>query len=277
MQTNPASPSKPGTNSLLGVRIWPHGLEHLIDSSLAAIARATPARQPYVFACANPHSFTVADRDPVFKSALREADAVVADGVGVKIAANLCGRTLGPRITGIDYFRALMSALNRRGDARVAYFGSQASVLDKLVARGGAAFPRVKVVKAISPPYGDWSADANQNFIDQINESQPDVLWVGMTAPKQEKWVRANLHLLQCGAVGSIGAVFDYFAGTVRRAPEWVCGMGLEWAYRLSREPKRLWQRTFVSAPQFLGLAMNEALRGHDMSHALPADNTRMQ
>jgi N-acetylglucosaminyldiphosphoundecaprenol N-acetyl-beta-D-mannosaminyltransferase len=186
----------------------------------------------------------------------------VADGVGVQIVANLCGRTLGPRITGIDYFRALMTALNLRGGARVAYFGSQVQVLDKLVAQGATSFPEVNVVKAISPPYGDWTPETNERFIAEINDAHPDVLWVGMTAPKQEKWVRENQHRLECGVVGSIGAVFDYFAGTVRRAPEWLCDMGLEWAYRLSREPRRLWQRTFVSAPQFLGLAMSEALRG---------------
>jgi N-acetylglucosaminyldiphosphoundecaprenol N-acetyl-beta-D-mannosaminyltransferase len=256
------SSNGPLANSLLGVRIWASGLEDLIDESLAAIQSREPANRPYVFACANPHSLTVADRDPVFKRALREADAVVADGVGMQIAANLCGRSLGPRITGIDYFRGLMAALNRRGDARVAYFGSHERVLDQLVVRGEAVFPRVSVTKAISPPYGDWSAETNQRFVDEINQSNSDVLWVGMTAPKQEKWVRENQHKLNCGVVGSIGAVFDYFAGTVRRAPDWVCDMGLEWAYRLSREPKRLWHRTFVSAPQFLGLAMTEALRG---------------
>ena len=249
-------------NSMLGVRIWADSLEHLIERSLASIQDRAGERQPFVFACANPHSLTVADRDPGFKKALREADAVVADGVGVKIAARLCGLSIGPRITGIDYFRSLMSALNQRGGARVVYFGSQEAVLDKLVMRAAAAYPKVSLGKAISPPYGDWSPEANQRFIDEINASNPDVLWVGMTAPKQEKWVRENQHKLECGVVGSIGAVFDYFAGTVRRAPDWVCDMGLEWAYRLSFEPRRLWQRTFVSAPQFLGLAMSEALRG---------------
>lgn len=260
MQTIDGKAETSPDNTLLGVRIWPDGLARLVDTSLAA-SKGRERRGPFVFACANPHSLTIADRDPAFKLALREADAVVADGVGVQIVANLCGRSLGPRITGIDYFRALMAALDSRGNARVAYFGSQQVVLDQLLARAAAAFPRVSVAKAISPPFGEWSAETNQRFIDEINASQPDVLWVGMTAPKQEKWVRENQHKLECGIVGSIGAVFDYFAGTVRRAPDWVCGLGLEWAYRLSREPRRLWQRTFVSAPQFLGLAMSEALR----------------
>jgi N-acetylglucosaminyldiphosphoundecaprenol N-acetyl-beta-D-mannosaminyltransferase len=247
--------------TMLGVPIWSLALSELVDRSLSAIASRDQADKPYVFACANPHSLAVADRDPVFKSALVEADAVVADGVGVKIAANLCGRKLGPRITGIDYFRALMSALDARGNGRVTFFGSRQPVLDALVARVISTFPQVSYVKAISPPYGDWTPETNERFIDEINESRPDVLWVGMTAPKQEKWVRDNQHKLRCGVVGSIGAVFDYFAGTVQRAPQWVCDLGLEWAYRLSREPQRLWERTFVSAPQFLGLALSEALQ----------------
>jgi N-acetylglucosaminyldiphosphoundecaprenol N-acetyl-beta-D-mannosaminyltransferase len=264
MRASTSGSNRPHANSLLGVRIWADGLERLIESSLAAIHGSESTRRPYVFACANPHSMTVAARDPAFKLALSEADAVVPDGVGMQIAANLCGRSFGQRVTGIDYFRGLMSALNQHGSARVAYFGSQTQVLDKLVARGRAAFPHVAVTTAISPPYGDWSPEANDRFIEQINMAKADVLWIGMTAPKQEKWVRENQGKLNCAVVGSIGAVFDYFAGTVRRAPEWMCGMGLEWAYRLSREPKRLWQRTFVSAPQFLGLAMGEALRGRE-------------
>lgn len=252
---------KSRNNSMLGVPIWGQGLDDLVGDSLDAIERRASLERPYVFACANPHSLTVADRDPAFKSALVDADAVVADGVGVRIAANLCGRNLGPRITGIDYFNALMNALDSRGSSRVTFFGSRQPVLDALLARSAISFPQVSSMKAISPPYGDWSGEANDCFIDEINESRPDVLWVGMTAPKQEKWVRLNQHKLKCGVVGSVGAVFDYFAGTVRRAPQWVCDLGFEWAYRLSREPTRLWERTFVSAPQFLGLAMTEALR----------------
>jgi N-acetylglucosaminyldiphosphoundecaprenol N-acetyl-beta-D-mannosaminyltransferase len=246
-------------NHILGVPIWAAGLPPLVARSLSAIDSRT---RPFVFACANPHSLTVAERDPPFKDALCEADAVVADGVGVRIAARLIGRKLGPRITGIDYFRALMGALEGRGGGRVAFFGSQPQVLELLGSRCAAAFPRVNVVLTLSPPYGAWAPPLNDEFLAAINGARPDVLWVGMTAPKQEKWVSENRQHLHCGVVGSIGAVFDYFAGTVRRAPQWVCDLGLEWAYRLSREPQRLWERTFVSAPQFLGLAMSEALRG---------------
>jgi N-acetylglucosaminyldiphosphoundecaprenol N-acetyl-beta-D-mannosaminyltransferase len=246
---------------LLGVPIWNHSLGALVHASLQAIVERESRDRPFVFACANPHSLAVAERDAAFKTALIEADAAVADGVGVTVAAGLCGRRVGPRIPGIDYFRALMGALDARSQGRVTFFGSRQEVLDLLLARSAAEFPNVQSLTAVSPPYGDWPAETNQRFIEQINGSRPDVLWVGMTAPRQEKWVRENLPQLKCGVVGSIGAVFDYFAGTVQRAPQWVCDAGLEWVYRLSHEPRRLWQRTLVSAPQFLGLVMLETLR----------------
>lgn len=247
--------------SMLGVPIWNRDLADLVAHSMDAVRFPDTRARPFVFACANPHSLAVAQHDAAFKAALVDADAVVADGVGVKIAATLSGRRLGPRITGIDYFRALMGALEERGHGRVTFFGSQPAVLDALTTRSYAEFPHVTIVKAISPPYGDWTPETNARYVAEINESRADVVWVGMTAPKQEKWVRANQSTLKCGVVGSIGAVFDYFAGTVHRAPQWVCDLGFEWAYRLSREPRRLWQRTLVSAPRFLALAMRESMR----------------
>ena len=99
-------------------------------------------------------------------------------------------------------------------------------------------------------------------MIDRIREFAPDVLWVGMTAPKQEKWVSANLANLGVPVIGSVGAVFDYYAGVTTRAPPWICNLGLEWLYRLPREPKRLWRRTFVSAPLFLWYVVRERVVG---------------
>ena len=98
-------------------------------------------------------------------------------------------------------------------------------------------------------------------MIDSIREFGPDVLWVGMTAPKQEKWVAKNAAQLGVPAIGSIGAVFDYYAGVTRRAPQWICDLGFEWLYRLPREPKRLWKRTLVSAPKFLWQVALERFR----------------
>ena len=89
-----------------------------------------------------------------------------------------------------------------------------------------------------------------------INRANPDVLWVGMTAPKQEKWVEENRRQLHAAVIASIGAVFDFYAGANPRAPQWMCRLGIEWLHRLVRQPRRMWRRTFISAPKFVALVI---------------------
>lgn len=225
---------------------------------LTALAKdsITRRQRPFVFACANPHSLVVAHSDAEFRTALERADAVVADGVGCQWGARLLGVSIGPRITGSDFFVSTMRVLNERA-GRAFFFGSSEEVLDKLMSRAHQNFPRV-ALGALSPPFRPWSASENTAMVSRINAFAPDVLWVGMTAPKQEKWVAANAPGLAAPVIGSIGAVFDYYAGVTHRAPAWVCRAGLEWLYRLPREPRRLWRRTLVSAPRFLWLVLRE-------------------
>jgi N-acetylglucosaminyldiphosphoundecaprenol N-acetyl-beta-D-mannosaminyltransferase len=242
---------------ILGVRIGTRSLPELVAAAQLAIGRRD---EPFTFACANPHSLVVARGDADFRAALDRASAVVADGVGCMWAAALTGVSVGPRITGSDFFVAIMGALNRSG-GRAFFFGSRDEVLVKLVERVNRDFPSVTVA-SLSPPFRPWSDDENTQMIGQIREFAPDVLWVGMTAPKQEKWVAANLATLRVPVIGSVGAVFDYYAGVTIRAPQWLCDLGLEWLYRLPREPKRLWRRTFVSAPLFLWHVVRERVVG---------------
>jgi N-acetylglucosaminyldiphosphoundecaprenol N-acetyl-beta-D-mannosaminyltransferase len=242
-------------NRLLGVRVGTRSLAELVQASRAAIAKG---RDTFVFACANPHSLVVARQDAQFRAALERADAVVADGVGCVWAAVLAGVSVGPRITGSDFFAAIMTVLNHSG-GKAFFFGSRAQVLEILSARVKRDFPQV-ATQMLSPPFRPWSEEENLHMIDEIHRFKPDVLWVGMTAPKQEKWVAANAAQLAVPVVGSIGAVFDYYAGVTHRAPRWICDIGLEWLYRLPREPKRLWRRTFISAPKFLWFALQQRL-----------------
>lgn len=215
-----------------------------------------------VFACANPHSIVVAQTDRTFFNALNAASVVVADGVGVSALSRLAGIRLQERITGMDYFTAVCSLLHKRGKGRVFFFGSSQRVLDLIRSRFHHDFPSVTLCGVLSPPFGTWSTEDNAAMIQNINASNPDVLWVGMTAPKQECWVEANRNALNVPVIGSIGAVFDFYAGTYSRAPRWVCWVGLEWAYRLILEPRRLWRRNFVSGPRFVMLAIRDAILG---------------
>lgn len=248
-----------GAELVLGIPFRAKSIEVLIQEAVSAIERKRP---PVVFACANPHSIVTAQDDACFREALLRADHLVVDGSGLAIMAHLSKIRVGPRITGTDYYLSVMRALEGRGGGRVFFFGSSTKVLELIVARMHRDFPRVDLCGAISPPFRPWSVEENALMVEQINAAKPDVLWVGMTAPKQETWVQANRHLLTVPLIGSIGAVFDFYAGTHSRAPEWMCRCGIEWIHRLIREPRRMWRRNFVSSPRFIALMVQRHILG---------------
>ena len=141
----------------------------------------------------------------------------------------------------------------------VMFMGSSQKVLDLIVKRAAEVYPHLKVV-TYSPPYKpEFSDEDNKAIIDAINAVNPDLLWIGMTAPKQEKWTYSHWNELNIHChVGTIGAVFDFFAGTVERAPMWWQRHGLEWLYRLLKEPKRMWRRYIIGNTLFLWNMLKE-------------------
>lgn len=240
-------------NIMLGVPIGAGNLEEIIEHAIRSIESRS---QPLVFACANPHSLVVAQEDHIFKQALCSAEIVVADGVGVTMMASLANIDVGPRISGGEFFKSLLTELNNSGRGRIFFFGSSNEVLDKIKQRFLTDYPSLTLCGTLSPPYRAWTETENTQMIATINQSLPDVLWVGMTAPKQEKWVEDNHHRLNIPVIGSVGAVFDFYAGSYSRAPQWMRKTGFEWLYRLAREPKRMWRRNFISSPMFVLLVL---------------------
>ena len=250
---NNSNPAKRSCSHVLGIPVDRATLSEAINAAMSAIQKKTG---PYIFSCANPHSLVVSRNDPAFAKALNNSDLVVSDGSGLSIMAKLCRIPIGPRITGSDFSHELMSALNEKGGGKVFFFGSSDKVLGLIETNISYEFPNLTICGTLSPPFGDWDEDTNSQLIDKINHASPDILWVGMTAPKQEKWVNDNSGRLDASVIGSIGAVFDFIAGTYPRAPKLICDLGLEWAYRLYKEPQRMWQRNFVSTPKFLLLML---------------------
>ncbi len=151
------------------------------------------------------------------------------------------------------------SAKFRERPLTVMFMGSSQKVLDLIVKRTAEVYPHLKVV-TYSPPYKpEFSDEDNKAIIDAINAADPDLLWIGMTAPKQEKWTYSHWSELNIHChVGTIGAVFDFFAGTVERAPMWWQRNGLEWLYRLLKEPKRMWRRYIIGNALFLWNMLKE-------------------
>ncbi|UCG35506.1 MAG: WecB/TagA/CpsF family glycosyltransferase, partial [Candidatus Omnitrophota bacterium] len=149
-------------------------------------------------------------------------------------------------------FINLAESWNRQGNRSFYFLGSTSEVLEKIRKKMTERFPNIKIAGTYSPPYKAYSDSENSSVVEEINKLQPTALWVGMTAPKQEKWIYSNIGKLDVPFIVGIGAVFDFFAGTKKRSPEWSIKIGVEWLPRLIREPKRMWKRTFVSFPVFM-------------------------
>ena len=202
----------------------------------------------------NAHSFNTAKKDKLFAEALTNGDALIPDGVSIVKACKWIKAKSQPkeRIAGWDLFEFEMSKLEKKGGT-VMFMGSSQKVLDLIVKRAAKVYPHLKVV-TYSPPYKpEFSDEDNTAIIEAINNANPDLLWIGMTAPKQEKWTYSHWKELNIHChVGTIGAVFDFFAGTVERAPIWWQEHGLEWLYRLLKEPKRMWRRYIIGNTLFL-------------------------
>ncbi|RLL55879.1 glycosyltransferase [Mariprofundus sp. EBB-1] len=215
------------------------------------------------FVCANPHSLVVADSDPAFSQVIREADMVTPDGSGILLASKILGGSICERVTGTDVFLGLSKSLNESGGASCFFLGASEETLEKIKVKMAEDFPNVTVAGTYSPPYKpEFSEEENAAMIAAINQAKPDVLWVGMTAPKQEKWIHDNIGKLDVKFAGAIGAVFDFYVGNVKRSHPVFQKLGLEWLPRLLQEPRRLWRRNFVSSPLFLLKVMRQKLSG---------------
>lgn len=245
------------SNELFGYEIDDRELPDLVSSTIQRLI----SREKQFVACANPHSIVVAKGDADFRRALRSANVLLPDGVGVLLASRILGLSHRYRIAGMDYFLSLSEICDKR-NAKYFFLGSSELVLNRIQARLAYEFSGIEVAGTFSPPYAaEFSKKDSELMVEKVNSVRPDVLWVGMTAPKQEKWIHENLASIDVPVVCAVGAVFDFYAGTRKRAPEWVCNLGFEWLPRLLREPARLFRRNFVSSPLFLAMVLAEKLR----------------
>jgi len=198
----------------------------------------------------NAYSYVMAERIPDFKRALQNADILIADGFPIVIASRLLKNQKISKIDVEDLFLYFMDMLNKT-NGRVFFLGSTDSTLLKIRDRASIDYPNI-IIGKYSPPYKNvFLEEDSLIMLNKINEFNADVVFVGMTAPKQEMWVEANKQSINAKAVCSIGAVFDFYAGTVNRAPQILITLKLEWFYRLCKEPKRMWRRYLIYSPLF--------------------------
>lgn len=208
----------------------------------------------------NAHSYNTALKDDFFAEALMKGDALIPDGASIVMACRKLKAKSQPkeRIAGWDLFTMEMERLNRKGGTCF-FMGSSEKVLKLIREKGKTVYPNIRI-ETYSPPYKpEFSEAENREIIEAINRVNPDLLWIGMTAPKQEKWAYRHWNELHIHChCGTIGAVFDFFAGTMERAPMWWQEHSLEWLYRLIKEPKRMWRRYIIGNTLFIRNVIRE-------------------
>ena len=196
----------------------------------------------------NTNSLLLLNKDKIFKKALISSNWIIPDGYGAVFACKLLGLNIKERITGSDIFNDLNYKLNKQKKCKYFFLGSTTKTLKLISKKMKHDYPNIKITGYLSPPFKTaFSKTENNKMIKYINRKKTEVLWIGLTQPKQEKWVYENYSKLNVKFIGSIGAVFDFYAKQVKRAPKFLQILGLEWLFRLLQDPKRLWKRYFYS------------------------------
>ena len=231
------------SHSLLGVGI--HALSYR-DLCQQIDAWTFSESRPRFCCYVNPHSIVMTRTDRAFHEATRAADLVMADGAGVILASKILGLPVHKRVCGpTSMLTVIEYGLDK--DFKHYFFGASEECLEKLSTNIEGKYPDAEIVGKESPPYRPVTEEENEAMIRRINESGANILWVGLGAPKQEKWIAQNLDKLNVNVVLGVGAAFDYHAGIVKWAPNWIRSIGLEWAYRFFQQPRRLLKRNINS------------------------------
>lgn len=199
----------------------------------------------------NQYSFCIAEEDIAFRKSLQYSDILLPDGMAIVAAVRLFTGQKIKKIAGADIHLHLLQELQQKGGSCF-YLGSSENTLLKIKERVAREFPNIRV-GTFSPPFKpEFSQTDNEKMLETVHDFRPDVLFVGMTAPKQEKWAFAHKEQLDTKIICTIGAVFDFYAGTVERPSAFWINLRLEWFIRLVKEPKRMWKRYLYYGPVFI-------------------------
>jgi N-acetylglucosaminyldiphosphoundecaprenol N-acetyl-beta-D-mannosaminyltransferase len=198
----------------------------------------------------NPHSVSLCRRDAEVHDVITRADLVLPDGTGIIWASRILGFENRGRVTGPKLMLKICN-WGREKKLRHFFYGGAEGVADKLAANLSSKYIGLQVAGTYSPPFRQLSKEEYRIIIDKINSTKPDILWVGLGAPKQEKWMDEHRSKINAAAMIGVGAAFDFHSGNVKWAPEWIRKLGLEWAYRFAQNPKRMWRRN-LDSPRFL-------------------------
>jgi N-acetylglucosaminyldiphosphoundecaprenol N-acetyl-beta-D-mannosaminyltransferase len=250
-------PEDVGVRDIVGLPIAMTDYDQAMDVMDGLIARR---ERGYVCATAV-HAVMVAQDDPELRAALRGSTMTVPDGMPLVWAARLLGEQLDDRVYGPELMLRYCERSRDRGHRVFLYGGRDQGSLAQLALNLRLRYPGIKIVGGYSPPFRSLTTEDDVAIADQINAARPDVVWVGIGVPKQEKWMARMRERLDAPVLAAVGAAFDFHAGRVSMAPPWMQERGLEWTYRIAQEPRRLLPRYLIHNPRFLGRMAAQLVR----------------
>jgi N-acetylglucosaminyldiphosphoundecaprenol N-acetyl-beta-D-mannosaminyltransferase len=258
-----ATALSPSAIDVLGVPLALTDYERTLDWIDATVA----ARGRGYVCVAAVHTVMACREDPELRAAVLGSSLTVPDGQPLVWAMNALGHTLPNRVYGPELMARACARATRTGTRMFLYGGRNQGALVQLALNLRTRFPGLQIVGGHAPPFRPLSAEEEAHVVAEINRSGADVVWVGIGVPKQEKWMAAMRAKLDAPVLVGVGAAFDFHAGLVPQAPEWMQSAGLEWAFRLAAEPRRLWRRYLRYNPRFVAgfvrqYARHRRLRG---------------
>ena len=244
----------PRKASVVGVPISVTTYTEVLD----ALSRPAPDRALVVSVC-NVHSVMTARKDPAIRAAIESSTIATPDGVPLVWTLRRTANPDQERVYGPEIMRRALLESPDRGWRHYLH-GSTPETLEQLQAAIAEMAPSADIVGAYSPPFAPPTPETDAADADRIRASGANVVWVGLGMPKQEQWMHRVAGQLPGTAIVGVGAAFDFLAGTIPQAPEWMQKSGLEWAYRLGQEPRRLWRRYLWNNPAFLMLMARQLM-----------------
>jgi len=229
--------------------------------ALDAVAELVRLRRGGTVFTPNVDHVVMADEDDRLRRAYADVDLSLADGMPVVWASRALGRPLPEKVSGSDICAPLMERAAENG-WRVYLLGGGHGVAKRAASRLRAAYPGIAVVGTSSPRIDmNEPESGRRHVVEAVQKTAPDLVLVGLGAPKQELWIHESAAALTPAVLLGVGASIDFLAGTARRAPAWMSAAGLEWLHRLAVEPRRLWRRYLLRDPKFLGILLAQLVR----------------
>ena len=244
----------PRTN-ILGVGISAINM----DMALAQIEEWIARREQHYVCVATVHGIMECQRDPSLGRIFNGSGLTTPDGMPLVWLSRLNGFKHVDRVYGPDLMLALCERSVHRGYTHYLYGGAE-GVASELASRLQHRFPGLRIVGTYTPPFRPLTPAEDEDVVRRINEADPDIVWIGISAPKQDRWMAEHVGRVRAPVLIGVGAAFDFHSGRKRQAPRWMQRSGLEWLFRLSQEPRRLWYRYLVYNPLFIAMVLAQAL-----------------